>query len=157
MRECNHCKKLKPESEFPSKTKEGWLRQPCKKCHSLKSMNYYKTHKQERSQYHKKRRAKMPEYYRKKFSDWKNKIRLEVLSHYSKGRMKCACCKESEIKFLAIDHLNGGGRKECQKLGRRGISFYMWLKKNNYPKGYQILCHNCNLAKGFYGKCPHKL
>ena len=30
---------------------------------------------------------------------------------------------------------------------------YPWEK---YPPGYQVLCHNCNLAKGFYGSCPHQ-
>ena len=30
------------------------------------------------------------------------------------------------------------------------------LKKLGYPKdGYQLLCHNCNCAKGWYGACPH--
>jgi hypothetical protein len=23
-------------------------------------------------------------------------------------------------------------------------------------KGYRVLCHNCNLARGFYGYCPHE-
>jgi Recombination endonuclease VII len=45
---------------------------------------------------------------------------------------KCACCGESEIKFLAVDHVNGKAQPERQ-----------------------VLCHNCNLAKGFYGQCPH--
>ena len=31
-----------------------------------------------------------------------------------------------------------------------------WIKKNNFPKGFQILCHNCNVAKGIYGECPHE-
>jgi hypothetical protein len=31
--------------------------------------------------------------------------------------------------------------------------------QNNFPEGFQILCHNCNFAKGFprnNGKCPHE-
>jgi hypothetical protein len=32
---------------------------------------------------------------------------------------------------------------------------YLWLKRNNYPTGFRVLCHNCNLAIGFYGYCPH--
>jgi len=31
----------------------------------------------------------------------------------------------------------------------------LWLRKYNYPKGFQVLCHNCNMAKRF-GVCPHK-
>lgn len=23
--------------------------------------------------------------------------------------------------------------------------------------GGKLLCHNCNCAKGFYGKCPHEV
>ena len=34
---------------------------------------------------------------------------------------------------------------------------YRWLKKHGFPKeGFQLLCYNCNCAKGFFGKCPHK-
>lgn len=39
---------------------------------------------------------------------------------------------------------------------KRKEYFREWQRKNNYPKGFQVLCHNCNLAKGFYGKCPHQ-
>ena len=42
------------------------------------------------------------------------------------GGYKCTCCGETEPKFLSIDHT-----------------------------GYQILCHNCNMALGSYGYCPH--
>lgn len=37
----------------------------------------------------------------------------------------------------------------------KGVRIEEWLKKNDYPKGFQILCHNCNMSKGFYGYCPH--
>jgi hypothetical protein len=30
------------------------------------------------------------------------------------------------------------------------------LIKENFPKEYQILCFNCNLALGFFGYCPHR-
>jgi hypothetical protein len=31
-----------------------------------------------------------------------------------------------------------------------------WLRKNGFPKGFRVLCHNCNFAHGHYGYCPHK-
>jgi len=33
------------------------------------------------------------------------------------------------------------------------------LRKDHYPKGIQILCHNCNTGKEIFGgiKCPHHL
>lgn len=77
--------------------------------------------------------------------------RLGVLSHYGG---KCACCGETTFEFLAIDHINGGGGEHRRKIGKSET--VKWLIKNNYPEGFQVLCHNCNLAKGFYGECPHQ-
>lgn len=69
---------------------------------------------------------------------------------------KCVCCGESEPMFLAIDHINGGGSKERKTLKNAGTNFYRHIVKNGYPKNYRILCHNCNQAKGYYGRCPHE-
>jgi hypothetical protein len=81
-------------------------------------------------------------------------LRAEVLAHYGN---KCACCGETHPEFLGIDHINGGGNKHRREPGvGSGAGFYLWLKKHHYPEGFQVLCHNCNLAKGFYGYCPHK-
>ena len=38
----------------------------------------------------------------------------------------------------------------------KGEKLNRWLKNNNYPKGFQILCWNCNFAKGVLGQCPHQ-
>lgn len=85
------------------------------------------------------------------------KIRFEVLEHYSNGKLKCACCGENHIEFLAIDHINGNGNAEKKRLNLKGHNFLYWLKKNNYPEGYRVLCHNCNQSNGFYGYCPHEI
>lgn len=67
----------------------------------------------------------------------------------------CRCCGESTYEFLSLDHIDGGGSKHRRELGNRNI--YDWLHANNYPPiALQVLCHNCNLAKGFYGACPHE-
>jgi hypothetical protein len=83
-------------------------------------------------------------------------VRCEVFAHYGKGRIGCVCCGESEMQFLTIDHINGGGRAECEKLGRIGVTFYAWLINQGFPPGYQTLCMNCNFARGHYGMCPHQ-
>ena len=36
------------------------------------------------------------------------------------------------------------------------VRLFSILKRKGFPEGYQTLCHNCNLAKGFYGQCPHE-
>jgi hypothetical protein len=82
----------------------------------------------------------------------RRKIRAEVLAHYGDH---CVCCGEREPDFLSLDHINGGGNKERKEVGL-GILWYYWLRKNGYPGGLQVLCYNCNLAKGFTGMCPHK-
>ncbi len=44
----------------------------------------------------------------------------------------------------------------AQRANPGGSVLYSWLKKQGYPPGFQVLCHNCNLAKGYYGACPHQ-
>lgn len=77
--------------------------------------------------------------------------RVRIIDHYTKGKRECACCGERQIRFLCVDHVNGGGSKHRKAVGHVD----RWLIRNNFPGGFQILCHNCNMAKGFYGKCPH--
>ena len=81
-------------------------------------------------------------------------LREHAIIHYSQGKKECECCKEKEIKFLAIDHINGGGTKHRKEI--KGGNIYQWLKTNKYPKGFRVLCHNCNLAIAFYKTCPHQ-
>ena len=84
------------------------------------------------------------------------RVRYRVLSYYSGGIPTCACCGESTFQFLAIDHVDGGGGKDRKSLGlRNATELYRYLEKEGFPPGYRVLCHNCNLALGFYGYCPH--
>jgi len=81
-------------------------------------------------------------------------IRKMAIGHYGG---KCACCGESTYEFLSIDHIDGGGNKHRKEINSKGgWAFATWLKKNDYPEGFQVLCHNCNMAKGCYSKCPHE-
>lgn len=75
--------------------------------------------------------------------------------------LECACCGESTEEFLCIDHVDNDGnvhREEIKGKASSGGSLvtYRWLKNNDYPPGFQTLCHNCNFAKHAYGVCPHK-
>ncbi len=89
-------------------------------------------------------------------SDRHNTIRQETLGYYSNGKLECVCCGENEMKFLTIDHIHGGGKKQTDSLNRKGVTFYLWLIKQGFPEGYQTLCMNCNYAKGHWGSCPHQ-
>jgi hypothetical protein len=99
-------------------------------------------------------RRKWQKGYKKKLRIKRRALRLEVLSHYS-GTNPPQCVnpfgehKEpyTTLEALTIDHVNGGGSKERKNSWKVGIRFYMWLKKNGYPKGYQTLCMNCQFIK----------
>lgn len=66
---------------------------------------------------------------------------------------KCVCCGESEEKFLALDHKNNNGNAERRMI--KG-NIYVRAIRLGFPDKYQLLCHNCNMAKAFYGCCPHQ-
>jgi hypothetical protein len=79
------------------------------------------------------------------------KVKKATLAYYGGS---CACCGETELAFLTIDHINGGGCKHRKENGFG--SLYGWLKRNGYPEGFQVLCMNCNLGKYLCGACPHQ-
>lgn len=79
------------------------------------------------------------------------KLRNLALEKYGN---QCSCCREDKKEFLGIDHIEGGGTQHRKKMGR--VHIYRWLYRNNYPEGFRVLCHNCNLALGFYNYCPHE-
>lgn len=85
-----------------------------------------------------------------------DRVRREVFAAY--GGYKCACCGETEPLFLSIDHVNNDGAKmRREKLySGSGTGFYLWLFKNGFPKGFQVLCMNCQIGKHRNGGvCPH--
>lgn len=87
------------------------------------------------------------------------KSKQRVIQHYGG---KCACCGESRIEFMCIDHANNNGnvhRKayfEATGLKLGGTRLYNWLWRSGYPEGFRVLCFNCNCARGIFGYCPHE-
>lgn len=99
-----------------------------------------------------------PERHNEITRQYRIRLKEKVFTHYG-GR--CACCGENRIEFLTLDHKNGGGNKHRAEIsGRNDARFaghhtYLWIKKNNFPPIFQVLCYNCNMATGVYGVCPH--
>jgi len=82
-------------------------------------------------------------------------LRAQALEQY--GGARCACCSETIEKFLTIDHINNDGAEHRRTLNDKGATIYRWLKKHNYPPGYQVLCFNCNCGRQYNGgTCPHR-
>lgn len=69
----------------------------------------------------------------------------------------CKCCGLDDSTILTIDHVNGGGLDHRRRSNLSTSSeVYRWLKFNNYPNDFQILCWNCNCGRQFNnGICPH--
>lgn len=76
------------------------------------------------------------------------------------GGYVCKCCGELEKSFLSVDHIENNAQQMIRDgLHKRGsASFYNWLVKNKFPKGFQILCMNCQFGKKHNnGVCPHQV
>ena len=108
-------------------------------------------------------RKENPEKYRithnKNSRDERERKRMKILIHYGGNPPKCACCGETIIKFLTVDHINNDGAKHRKEIYTKswGGDITRWLTKNNYPEGFRILCWNCNCGRAHNGGiCPHK-
>ena len=140
MKICTSCKISKDESEFYASRKSAdRLQLECIACNRKRTSRYRRLCKEKGLMNYSQRT--------------RQRLRLEILIHYGGSIPQCACCGESHIEFLSIDHINGGGKKHRNLLGG---GFYNWIKKNNFPTGFRVLCHNCNQSYGSYGYCPHK-
>lgn len=83
------------------------------------------------------------------------KIKKICYDHYG---CKCVCCGEQEPAFLSIDHIENDGAVHRREQGTKGSGtwLYLWLIRNNFPSGFQILCWNCQWGKQLRGICPHR-
>lgn len=79
-------------------------------------------------------------------------MRVRVLQKYGGC---CFCCGETSYEFLSIDHVYGGGTKHVKSIGGT-YAFMKFLDQNHKSIDFRILCHNCNMARGIYGYCPHE-
>ena len=117
----------------------------CKECDAKRSLNNYRKHKDKATVYRR---------------DHDQLLKFKTLAHYSDTNPpQCANPfgqhekPYTDIVALSIDHINGGGNEHRKKVlgGKQsgGAPFYRWLKKHRYPKGYQVLCMNCQWRKKF--------
>lgn len=92
--------------------------------------------------------SSMCTYHRELYKDYRAKIKREALDAYGGpvcvGKNgECGCDNEP---ILEIDHEFGGGTQHRKDLKMEGAGhqFYLWLRRENYPKGFRVLCPNCN-------------
>lgn len=157
---CTACRQTLPLTEFYKKSSgRGGTNARCKKCHNRYCHEHYHGVLKHDPAY----KAKLAAYSRGWHARNKERRGPEIRANHRAQREacirhyggKCACCGEDRYEFLAIDHVNGGGHKQRKQLGGK---MCRWLVKNGFPSDppLRVLCHNCNLAIGFYGYCPHR-
>jgi cytochrome c553 len=145
--------------DFPntSSSKDGkysW----CRKCHSERGKKWYKKNATKRKAQVKAYRDSRLLESRTRERNYGYRQKLAALIQYGGDPPTCKCCGESIVAFLTIDHKDGGGNAHRRSLnGLGGRNFYVWLRKQGWPKGYQVLCFNCNVGTGLHGECPHVL
>jgi hypothetical protein len=159
-RYCTSCKAFLPVEQFGrSKAIKDGLHIYCKSCNTKKSLEYYRRNPDEANRKRwartKRWRESDPARYQSVYDSRKRRtveVKQEIFAAYGG---KCTCCGEDTFAFLSIDHINNDGSAQ-RKIHGVGFGFYQWIKRQNYPEDLQILCFNCNLARGFYGACPHQ-
>lgn len=88
-----------------------------------------------------------------KLKESRNYKRRQVISRYGG---KCECCSEMTYEFLAIDHKFGGGTQQRKEISANKL-IEMLYNNTELDINYRILCHNCNMCIGIYGKCAHSI
>lgn len=150
---CTKCDIKKPINEFHKRKKgTNYYHRECKKCMAKRHKEFYRRHKDKWIRDYPNARKRKKEHRRK--------LRLKVFIHYSGNPPKCACCGETIIQFLTIDHTHNDGARHRKEIGlgrKSGVFLYKWLVDNEFPEGFQILCYNCNCGKRMNnGVCPHQ-
>ena len=140
----------------------------CPVCSAAYQKSYRNANKESLALYGREKHARLrqdPEWVdaeRKRGREYWSALRHEAMMAY--GGYRCACCGETEPMFLSLDHVHNDGADHRREMGYedgngKGASsaILSWLKKNDYPPGFQVLCMNCNHGKARNnGVCPHK-
>lgn len=158
---CSKCKKTKNLTAFPSngktQLKSGQIiryrKKICRSCERIQRTNNGLCKLcGMRAKKGKKHCQKHLNLFSRNAKERNQKDKIAAFNHYGK---QCAFCNQSTFIFLTIDHINNDGaehRKSLRNGKNQGHNIYAWLRKNNYPKGFQTLCYNCNCAKNHYSK-----
>ncbi len=156
VKACTTCFEIR---EMAKGGREGY-RAVCKPCWNLEQKEWRDQNKDRwralRKRYLAKNRLR-PEWVeasRKRGREYWSELRNAALDVYGRS---CACCGEKEEAFLTLDHVNNDGAAHRRSLKTKGSHVFKWLRDNQYPEGFQILCSNCNLGRFKNGGiCPHK-
>jgi hypothetical protein len=151
---CARCKEDKPLTEFsPNKRYTLDVSSYCKPCNSKSSVEYAKRNREKVTAYQRAWTLANRDRLTARNRERTQAIKQAAINAY--GGM-CACCDATELVWLTIDHVaDDGAAKRRSGEHTHGHKFYVWLRDQGYPDGFQVLCFNCNWAKS-HGGCPHQ-
>ena len=149
---CFKCDVYKYLTDFyPDKTKKDGRHTVCKECVKSDRRARYAADPELF------RQRNIANYYakggREKMAERHRGLKDEAIAAYG-GR--CQCCGETAREFLTIDHKNDDGAEHRKVV--RAADILRWLKARGWPQDdFQLLCWNCNCARGIHGVCPHEV
>src|SRR3989304_4614114 len=143
MKICKKCGVEKSLADYHQNkmAKDGHLGN-CKSCSAAYSREWLRRNRHRARENGRRWRRANPEKTLSLAKAHRHRERMRALRAYGS---KCACCSEARLEFLVLDHPEGGGLADRKKHGM-GRSFYTWLKKQGYPAGLRVLCHNFNMG-----------
>jgi hypothetical protein len=171
MQRCNKCHETKPLSieHFEWYAAKRRYRPTCKPCKNIQRRAWYRSNPEKARAYQvrsyskhadkfraasKERRRQKPEECRAYTKAWYAALKAEMFSAYGN---RCACCGETERRFLTLEHSRRDGGEHRRKLGGQS-QIYSDLKRQGWPTdGYELLCWNCQMATRYGEPCPHRL
>lgn len=158
---CKRCLAEKPLGDYypmPHVKKDG-RDYYCKECRKFLAREKHAASRDRHNEYSRNYYRQHAERERQKQVRHRQKLRDAALLVYGGPEPKCACCGESILMFLTIDHVHNDGAEHRKRLGQDSgnMTFLRWLRDNSYPEGFQLLCFNCNIGKHHNGgTCPHE-
>lgn len=101
-------------------------------------------------------------------SQYRYKLKVAAIHHYSNGTMACTYCGyNTDLDAMCLDHINDDGAEQRKALncssrgGINGTTIYERLKALGWIDGLQVLCFNCNTIKELRrkrgGKTSHEM
>lgn len=157
---CPKCQKDLPIDAFYPKGKH--LDAHCRECRKSYSREYAKKNRDKvianKRRYYqdvaKQRQIENRDEFNRRRKERTRKYKEQFIEMYGG---KCNCCGETIFDFLTIEHRNGQkGKPKYEKSREHGEHGYKKASQEYRPDLYEILCWNCNCAKGHLGYCPHQ-
>jgi len=169
MKFCKKCSTDKAESEFYFDSCKQRLYSYCKACHLSLTSDWAGRNKAVIAESARKRYRTNPERFKEQSAEWRKSHRAIFLKknryqwykrwhHCVEGLGgKCACCGESRLTMLEIDHVGGKGNIHRKATGG-SVGTYNEIIALGFPRDrFQVLCCNCNKSKmRNAGFCEHE-